>query len=962
MEINQEYYGFKLISKKEISDIGSILYEFKHLGTNASLVYLENDDTNKCFSIGFRTLPEDSTGICHIIEHSVLCGSKKYPVKEPFVNLLKGSMASFLNAMTASDCTIYPVASPNDKDFNNLMSVYLDAVFAPLSITDPKPFLQEGWHYEMFDEDSIPSYKGIVYNEMQGAMSDPLSQLSEYTNQILYKGTCYEYNSGGEPDVIPNLTYEYYKKFYHKHYHPTNSVIYLYGKMDLLEKLEYINNEYLSKFKVSDEVIEFTPLQPVVDTNVVREYAVGDEEPLENNTYMSLAYVLDSASNVKDLVAFSLLNEALMGTNASPLKKALIENDLAEDIESYLNDGSLYPSYTIYLNKTNETKKELFLNVVTTELKRLVEEGVDKELLLSTININEFKNKELDTGRMPKGLAFAFSVMQGFNYNIPYEELLETSGYYKFYKENIDNRYFEGLIEKYLLNSNHYTLVTMTPSKELSKRKLVEMQNKMQTIKDNMSQEEVKECVRITKELVAYQERRDDIEDVKKLPDLKLSDIPTTITKTPTEETIVDGIKFIEHNVSTNKIGYMRLYFDLNGLDAEELVYARILARLLVKLDTKNYSVDKLQSFIKTYLGNIGFSPVVNAINKEEYVIKMLVSVSALEENISYIPKILNEVINNSIYDLDKIKTILVQMKNRERAAIIENGTSAATTIVRSTLSKEGVLTAKMSGLYVYNFLTELIDNLDESLIEKLVNISEKIFSKNNMISSISGDSTTLELLKKATCDLELSSIDTPSILKVGYETNTIDGLVIPSGVNCNVKGINLNSLGYEVNGSLYVVQHILNYDYLWPEVRVKGGAYGCSLSLSVSDDIIFGSFSDPNVINTYEVYDNVAKYLENFNPNEEEFTSYLIGTIAKIDPPASIYSKICGADKNLLCKITIDRLERLKKEILETTVETVKSYASLFKKIAQLSNLCTVGNEEKISEYSRLENVKKLV
>ena len=962
MELNKEYFGFKLISKKELADISSTLYEFEHSVTKASLVYLENDDTNKCFSIGFRTLPEDSTGICHIIEHSVLCGSKKYPVKEPFVNLLKGSMASFLNAMTASDCTIYPVASPNDKDFNNLMSVYLDAVFAPLSIADPKPFLQEGWHYEMFDEEDVPSYKGIVYNEMQGAMSDPVSQLSEYTNQILYKGTCYEYNSGGDPDVIPTLTYEYYKKFYHKHYHPTNSVIYLYGKMDLMEKLAYINDEYLSKYALSNEKIEFSSLEPSVNTNVEREYAIGDEESLENNTYIALSYILDSAKNVRDIVGFSLLNEALMGTNASPLKKVLIENELAEYIDTYLNDGSLYPSYSIFLNKTSSDKKELFVSLVVNELKRLVEEGIDKELLLSTININEFKNKELDTGRMPKGLAFAFSVMQGFNYGIPYEELLETSGYYKFFKENIDNKYFEGLIEKYLLNSNHYAVVTMNPSKELSKKKAEEMNDKMHSVKASMSEEEIKECIKITKELVAYQEKRDDIEDVKKLPDLKLSDIPTTITKTPTQENSENGVKFIEHNVSTNKIAYMRLYFDLSGLEAEEFAYARILSRLFVKLDTKNYTVDKLQSFIKTYLGNIGFSPVVNAINKEEYIAKMLVTVSSLEENISYIPQILNEVINNSIFDLDKIKTILIQMKNRERSTIIENGTSAATTIVRAKLSKEGALTAKMSGLNMYNFLTDLIDNLDESLVEKLTNISKKIFNKNNMISSISGDSNTLKLLKDATQNLELETAEVVNVLKVSYETSAIDGLIVPSGVNCNVKGINLNNLGYEVNGSLYVVQHILNYDYLWPEVRVKGGAYGCSLSLSISDDVIFGSFSDPNVTNTYEVYDNTAKYLESFDPTEEEFTSYLIGTIAKIDPPASIYSKVCSADKNLLCNVSVERLEKLKKEILETKVETIRSYASLFKKIAQLSNLCTVGNEEKINEYSRLENVKKLV
>ena len=962
MEINKIYYGFKLLNIKEIKEIDSVLYEFKHEKSGASMVYLANDDTNKCFSIGFKTLPEDSTGVCHIIEHSVLCGSKKYPVKEPFVNLLKGSMASFLNAMTASDCTIYPVASQNDKDFDNLMSVYLDAVFAPLSITDPKPFLQEGWHLEMLDEADMPSYKGIVYNEMQGAMSNPLSQLSEYTNQVLYKGSCYEYNSGGDPDVIPELTYDYYKSFYHKHYHPSNGIIYLYGMMDVLEKLEFIDREYLSKFEDSEEKITINLPTPIVDTNVEREYIINDEEEVENNTYISLAFGLEHAKNVKDIMAFSLLNEALLATNASPLKKVLLEKELAEDIESYIDDGSIYPSFGIFLNKTSPDKKELFIKTVFEELKRLKEEGIDRNLLLATININEFKNKELDTGRMPKGLAFAFSIMQGYNYDIPYENYLETSDYYKFFKENLDNGYFESLIEKYILNSNHYVVVTMNPSKELGKIKDEAMKEKMRSLKENMTLEEINECVKITNDLIAYQNRKDDILDVKKLPELKLSDISTKITPIHTMEEDKDGIHYIYHNVNTNKIAYFRAYFDLGVLTAEELAYARILSRLFVRLDTLNYSADALQSHIKTYLGNIGFSPVVNAKNRDEYIAKMLVTVSSLEENISYIPSILNEIINNTIFDLDKIKTILVQMKNRERSAIIENGTSVATTTVRSSLSKEGALTAKMSGINMYNLLSQLVDNFNGDIIVKLENIIKKIFNKNNLIVSLSGDQKTLDLLTEATKELKLEESVLDNELNISYEKLESDALIIPSGVNCNVKGMNLTDLGKELDGSLYVIQHILNYDYLWPEVRVKGGAYGCSLSLSISNDILFGSFSDPNVANTYNVYDSVATYLEEFNPNIDEFNSYLIGTIAKVDPPASIYSKIATSDKNLLCNITLERLEKVKSEILSTDINTVKSYASLFRKIAQQSILFTVGNENKIREFDKIKVVKKLV
>lgn len=958
MEINKIYNGFKLINKKEIKELDSTLYEFHHEYSGATLVFLENDDTNKCFSIGFRTPPEDSTGVCHIIEHSVLCGSKKYPVKEPFVNLLKGSMASFLNAMTASDCTVYPVASPNDIDFFNLMSVYLDAVFAPLSVTDPKPFLQEGWHYEMNNVDSLPSYKGIVYNEMQGAMSSPTSQLYEYVNQYLYQGSCYQYNSGGDPDVIPTLTYDYYKEFYHKHYHPSNSLIYLYGKVDLDNVMSYIDAEYLSKFKDTGERVELAYPISTVNTEIVKEYSINEEESLENNSYISLAYGLDHAKNVLDTLGLSLLSEALMGTNASPLKKVLIEKELATEISAYLDDSAIVPTYCIVLEKTSPEKKELFLDTFYSELRRLSEEGIDKELLLATININEFRNKEADSGRMPKGLIYAFSLMQGFNYGIPYNEVIEMDKYYKYFKENLDYGYFENLIKKYILNSNHYVLVTMNPSKEIGKIKADELNKKMLQLKENMTSEEAEEYVRITEELLEYQSKKDDIEDVKKIPSLKLEDVSTDIKFVDTK---IDG-NIIYHNVNTNKISYMNLFFDLNVLEFDDLPYAKILAYLLVKLDTEKYSVDKLQNKIKTYLGGLSFGTVFSAINKDECISKMMVSVSALDENTSYIPEILNDVINNSVFDEDKIKTILNQIKNREKSSALSNGVSIASLLVREQLSTEGLLLSKTSGYNFYNFISNVVDNFDEKFINKLKEVCDKVFNKNNVIVSLSGNCEALEKLTDCFNSLELSDKEVEYVLKAEKSNNSFDALVIPSGVNANVMGINLKDLGYEENGCLHVIRHILNYDYLWPEVRVKGGAYGCSLSVSLSGDLIFGSHSDPNVTNTFDVYDNVAKYLEDFEPTEEEFINYLIGAVAKVNPPASVYSRISQADKGVLCNVSQQRLEKLSKEILKTTVSDVKTYSSLFKKIAQLSHLFTVGNEEKINECSRFTNVRKLI
>ena len=961
MKLNEIYHGFKLLSIKNVVDCDSMMYEFTHIKSGASLVYLENKDTNKCFSIGFRTLPEDSTGICHIIEHSVLCGSTKYPVKEPFVNLLKGSMATFLNAMTASDFTIYPVASQNDKDFSNLMSVYLDAVFAPLSIKDSKAFLQEGWHYELTNKDDLPIYKGIVYNEMQGAMSGVEDQIMEYTSEELYKGSCYGYNSGGDPEVIPTLTYDYYKEFYHKHYHPSNSVIYLYGDMDILEKLKYMDEEYLCLFENENNPIVIEVPKKIINDEIVKEYEITDEEELENNTYISVAFALDHVKNSKDIIAFGLLNEALMGSNASPLKKALLDKNLGDDIDSMINDGTILPSIQFFLYKTELEKREEFINAVLDELKKIVSEGIDRNLLLATINYNEFKNKEMDSGRMPKGLLFSFSIMQAYNYNLPYETYLDFSTPYKFFKDNLNTRYFEELIEKYILNSDHHISVAMVPSKELGKEKAKAMKEKMESVKNSMSEAEVEECIKTTNNLIEYQNSKDSVEDVNKLPKLHLSDISSKLFFLDTKEDFKEGFKFIKHEFNTNKIAYLRAYFDLNVLDIEEIPYAHLLSLLYVKLDTENYTARQMQNHIKTYLGSMNFSMNFSSKDKEEYVAKIAVRASALEENIKYIPEVINELLNKTVFDLDKIKVILTQYKNRLKNSIIENGREAGSVLLRSLLSKEGVLVSKITGYEMYNFLTDIIDNLNDEFVEKLKCVAKKVFNKNNAIISLSGDNETINKLEEETLSLELEDTEVKYSLNVAIKNSIEDALIISSGVSNNVKGINLKDLGEKANGKLTVVSHILNFDHLWPEVRVKGGAYGCSLSISKCSDLIFSSFSDPNVSNTFAAYDRSSEYLENFNPTKEEFESYIIGAIAKVTTPGSNVVKINLADSNYINNTSKEESEQLLEEILNTTVEDVKSYSKLFKLIGQLAKEFSVGNEEMISKYPRLEKTSKL-
>ena len=961
MKVNDVVFGFKLIQKKDVSDIASKMYVFEHVKSGANLVYLENDDTNKCFSAGFRTLPEDSTGICHIIEHSLLCGSKKYPTKEPFVNLLKGSMATFLNAMTAYDWTIYPVASQNDKDFSNLMSVYLDAVFAPLSVLDEKPFLQEGWHLEMNSVDELPQYKGVVYNEMKGAMSSVEEQLSQKTLESLYKGTCYEYNSGGDPEAIVNLTYDYYKEFYHRHYHPDNCLLYLYGKMDINEKLKFIDEEYLSNFEKGNNPIIIKRAAKVVNTEISSEYEISESEEEKDNTYMSLAFALDTYDNALDLIGFGILNEALMSTNDSPLKKALLALNMGQDVASSIDDDNIFPSFQVFLHKTNVEYKEKFLNYFIAECKKLVKDGIDKNLLLATINNNEFRSKEMDSGRSPKGLFFAFNLMQSFNYHVPYENYLEYSRYYDYYRKELNNGYFERLLEKYIINSDHYVEVVLKPNKELGAKKALEMKNKMQSIYDKMTLEEKEECVKKTKELIAYQSKKDTLDELATLPKLALSDINSNVNTLPTKEVSDGNHRFIEHNFSTNGIGYLKLFFDLSVLEYDELPYALILSNLFKELDTKDMKAQEILSYIKTYLGQLSFSLLFGGASKEACTIKFAITASALEENINKIPYVLNEIINNSVLDYSKINTILLQMKMNYRSTIIEDGMDVVSTMARSSSSKEGSITFKLGAYNMYYFIDEILEEDASQLISKLKDVADRIFNINNLVASVSGNDSVISKLKNVTKDIKLHTNDISIALHIGLNSRESKALVIPSGVNYNGKAINLKDLGYENTGALKVIRHILNYDYLWPEVRVKGGAYGCRINVLSCGDIVLSSFRDPNVKNTFDVYNNVYAYLENLDLTEDEFNTYLIGAIGGFDQPASNSARIATADSYYFMGITDDMRKSMKEEMIKTTLAEVKSYAKLFKELAQMASSFTIGNEAKIKEFNDYDKIEVL-
>ncbi len=961
MEINEIYSGFRLVKKTKISELDANLLEFKHEKSGGTLAYIECNDTNKSFMAGFKTLPNDSTGVCHIIEHTVLCGSKKFPLKEPFVNLLKGSMSTFLNAMTAYDWTAYPVASQNDKDFHNLMETYLDAVFAPISVLDPKPFLQEGWHYELLNKDDDLTIKGVVYNEMKGAMSSVDSQLCELILKRMYKDSGYGVNSGGNPKDIPNLTYEAYKEFYHKHYHPENALLVLYGKMDILSQLEFIDKEYLSYYKANGQRLKIEEPKPLIDLDYEEDYAISNSEKVENNSYIGMSFALPKSSDVEGNLAFSILRDVLFATNDSPLKKALLALNLCDDIEAAIDDDCIIPSFQISIKKTDKKNKKLFYDAFISECKKYVENGLDKNALLATINFAEFKHKELDMGTMPKGVIFALNLMQAFNYDVSLDSALIADKYFKEFKKHLNDDYFEKLIEKYFINSNHYVIVTLNPSSTLEAENEKHFKEEMANIKASMTNDEIENLVKQTSDLIEYQSSVDTIENLRKLPALDVSDIDLDVNKLNTKVLKEGNVTNIIHEFNTNGIGYLNVYFDLKSLTEDEFNYAAVLPSLLIALDTKNYKASELQNFIKTYLGGINFNISISSNKNGNYNAYLKLQSSALDENINYISKAINEIILNTIYDEKKVSVILNQVKNNVKENIIQNGMYIAMIEAQAVDVKSAKLRSNLIGKNRYEFLNHAITNVGD-FISNLENVIKRVFNKNNMLVSFSGSNETIKALKKEVSLFELESKENVQALDVCLNSKIKRALVIPSEVSYNAKTFNLDESNFEYDGALQILSHIVRYDYLWNKVRVLGGAYGCTMQVSnVTKEITLGSFRDPNCKNTYDVYDNLVKYLTDFNPSKEEFNSYLIGAIGAYDQPASNSVLINNADSNFICGITDEDRIKTKKEMINTTVDKIKSYAKLFKLFATNGSCYTIGNQNAIEAAHIFDEIKEL-
>ena len=805
-------HGFQLQDVTEIKELNADALLFSHEKSGAQLLYVQNDDDNKVFSIAFRTPPPDSTGVPHIMEHSVLCGSRKFPVREPFVELAKGSLNTFLNAMTYPDKTIYPIASRNDKDFVNLMDVYLDAVFYPNIYNQPETLMQEGWHHELEDPDEPLIYKGVVYNEMKGAFSSPEQVLFRKIQESLYPDTPYANESGGDPDYIPELTQEDFLAFHGKYYHPSNSYIYLYGNGEIYNHLKFINEEYLCRFdkaEIDSEITKQVPFPEMRRQEI--QYSISPQDNPEGKTYLSLNFAVGNSTDPFQYLAFDILKYLLLDNPAAPLKKALLDAGIGKDVFGSYDSSLLQPSFSIVVKNANEDDEMPFIKLVGKTLKELVAKGIDKKLVEAAINYREFKLRESDFGSTPKGLVYCLRCLDSWLYGGDPSIHLRFENTIGQIKKALTQPLFEELIEKYLLNNTHKSLVVVKPKPGLSEEKDQEIHEMLQTYKTQLSNADIQEIISNTQELMKKQSELDSPEDLAKIPMVELSDIETKAENLPLVEQEIAEIKVLYHPIETNGIAYLNLWFDSGAVPIELIPYASLLSTLLGKMSTKDHHYEDLSNEIDIHTGGMNYNLQALALSGEdgEFLPKFVVSSKALVDKLPKLTALLEEIINGTVFqDARRLKEIIQETRSRMEMMINQAGHQVAMSRLSSYFSPAGKYTELTSGISFYHFLCDLEENFDSKssdLVEKLERAIQLIFRKNSLTAGITLSEKDYPVFAEQFRSLakRLSGEENPSTPFPFHEKAYNEGLLTPSKIQYAAKGYSYARMGYSYRGTL---------------------------------------------------------------------------------------------------------------------------------------------------------------
>lgn len=964
---------YEILDEHRVEDVQSDGFILRHKKSGARIAILSNNDDNKVFYIGFRTPPEDETGVPHIIEHTTLCGSKKFPVKDPFIELAKGSLNTFLNAMTYPDKTVYPVASCNDQDFKNLMDVYLDAVFNPNITKYEEIFKQEGWHYELTGKDDELKINGVVYNEMKGAYSSPDEVLSSQIYRSLFPDNTYSKDSGGNPEYIPKLTYEAYLDFYHKYYHPSNSYIYLYGDMDVVERLEWLDKEYLSLYdykKVNSEINK----QPAFDKikNVEAQYSITMDDSQENKTYLSYNRVVGDTLDEMLYQAFDVLDYALVSSPGAPVKQALIDAGIGDDVYGSYDAGILQPVFSFVAKNANASQADEFESIIENTLKEVVKTGINKEALLAGINSSEFKFREADFGQFPKGLLFGLNCLDSWLFDDmkPFIHL-ECLGTFAKLRKAVDTDYFEKLIQEYLLDNTHGSSVTVKPKRGLGNEREEALAKELSDYKASLSDEEIKKLIEDTEHLKKYQEEPSSDEDLRKLPMLTRADMKKNAMPFSNIEDELLDVKVVRHDIESNGIDYISFLFDAGDFAQSELGYLGFFTNALGLVSTEKYSYTDLANATNIYTGGIstGTASHLDIKDRNNFVFKFEVKLKVLEKNLDKALELMEQMLLTSDFtDTKRLGELVAQIKARLQANLSSSGHLVAAMRSMSSFSRYALYQDELKGIAFYRSICHIEKELSESpksVSDKLAAIAKKLFARNRMLISFTGNN---EAYGNAKPSLEkvIAGFDKMSAIgnqaEVHFNTAK-EAFIDASQIQYVAKTGDFICEGYEYTGALRLLRIILSYDYLWINVRVKGGAYGCMNTFLRSGESYFVSYRDPNLSDTLDVYDKIPEYIKSFSPDERDMTKYIIGTFSALDTPMNPEAKGSRSLSAYLEGITYEQIQKERNEILNAQPEDIRRLADLVEAVLKKDSICVIGNENMIKESAGLfENVEKLI
>lgn len=964
---------YEILDEHRVEDVQSDGFILRHKKSGARIAILSNNDDNKVFYIGFRTPPEDETGVPHIIEHTTLCGSKKFPVKDPFIELAKGSLNTFLNAMTYPDKTVYPVASCNDQDFKNLMDVYLDAVFNPNITKYEEIFKQEGWHYELTGKDDELKINGVVYNEMKGAYSSPDEVLSSQIYRSLFPDNTYSKDSGGNPEYIPKLTYEAYLDFYHKYYHPSNSYIYLYGDMDVVERLEWLDKEYLSLYdykKVNSEINK----QPTFDEikNVEAQYSITMDDSQENKTYLSYNRVVGDTLDEMLYQAFDVLDYALVSSPGAPVKQALIDAGIGDDVYGSYDAGILQPVFSFVAKNANASQADEFESIIENTLKEVVKTGINKEALLAGINSSEFKFREADFGQFPKGLLFGLNCLDSWLFDDmkPFIHL-ECLGTFAKLRKAVDTDYFEKLIQEYLLDNTHGSSVTVKPKRGLGNEREEALAKELSDYKASLSDEEIKKLIEDTEHLKKYQEEPSSDEDLRKLPMLTRADMKKNAMPFSNIEDELLDVKVVRHDIESNGIDYISFLFDAGDFAQSELGYLGFFTNALGLVNTEKYSYTDLANATNIYTGGIstGTASHPDIKDRNNFVFKFEVKLKVLEKNLDKALELMEQMLLSSDFtDTKRLGELVAQIKARLQANLSSSGHLVAAMRSMSSFSRYALYQDELKGVAFYRSICRIEKELSESpksVSDKLAAIAKKLFARNRMLISFTGNN---EAYGNAKPSLEKVIAGFNKMSAVGNQAevhfNTAkEAFIDASQIQYVAKTGDFICEGYEYTGALRLLRIILSYDYLWINVRVKGGAYGCMNTFLRSGESYFVSYRDPNLSDTLDVYDRIPEYIKSFSPDERDMTKYIIGTFSALDTPMNPEAKGSRSLSAYLEGITYEQIQKERDEILNAQPEDIRRLADLIEAVLKKDSICVIGNENMIKESAGLfENVEKLI